>query len=78
MIMKSTKSITEDGYERWCLPNGKWHREDGPAIIYSNGEQRWYINGTNITPEVINWMKKQNVTWPWDDDIQLQFLLTFG
>jgi len=24
--------------------NGKWHREDGPAVIYADGTQAWYLN----------------------------------
>ena len=35
--------------ERWCI-NGKYHRTDGPAIIYYNKDgsissERWYVNG---------------------------------
>lgn len=36
--------FTISGNKFWYL-NGKRHREDGPAIIYSNGEKRWYLNG---------------------------------
>jgi hypothetical protein len=25
--------------------NGKFHREDGPAIEYENGEKHWLVNG---------------------------------
>jgi len=25
--------------------NGKYHREDGPAIEYRNGYNAWYLNG---------------------------------
>jgi hypothetical protein len=32
------------GTKRWRL-NGKRHREDGPAIEYSDGSKRWYLNG---------------------------------
>ena len=28
----------------WYL-NGELHREDGPAIEYSDGEKSWYLNG---------------------------------
>ena len=42
--MKSTKSI-ENGIEIWRLPNGTYHREDGPAVIHPSGRQEWYING---------------------------------
>ena len=27
------------------LENGKWHREDGPASIWSNGYQSWHFEG---------------------------------
>lgn len=29
----------------WKLPNGYFHREDGPAIEYENGTKHWYLNG---------------------------------
>ncbi len=25
--------------------NGKFHREDGPAVEYPSGEKRWYLHG---------------------------------
>jgi hypothetical protein len=43
--MKSKLSIDTRGSKRWKLPNGNLHREDGPAIEYSNGDKSWYING---------------------------------
>ncbi len=24
---------------------GQWHREDGPAVEYADGQKHWYING---------------------------------
>jgi hypothetical protein len=41
--MKNGYYKYEDG-EYWYL-NGKWHREDGPAVIYSDGHQEWWVNG---------------------------------
>jgi len=32
------------GTRRWHR-NGKYHREDGPAIEYANGDREWWING---------------------------------
>lgn len=29
----------------WKNQNGKYHREDGPAVEYANGLKAWYING---------------------------------
>ena len=36
--------VFNDGYKNWYL-NGKLHREDGPAIEYTNGDKHWYLNG---------------------------------
>jgi hypothetical protein len=49
--MKSELTINEDGTKEWKLPNGKFHRKDGPAIEYSNGNKYWYINGTKYTEQ---------------------------
>ncbi len=35
------ESISGDFY--W-FKNGKWHREDGPAKIWSNGYKFWYLD----------------------------------
>ena len=32
------------GTKYWFL-NGKYHREDGPAIEYANGQKEWFLNG---------------------------------
>lgn len=36
--------IIGDGSKFWSL-NGKFHREDGPAAIYSYGKKEWWLNG---------------------------------
>ena len=38
------------GTEKWLLPNGKFHREDGPAIIFS-GREYWYLNGIKYSKQ---------------------------
>jgi len=43
--MKSKLTIDERGNKNWRLPNGNFHKEDGPAVEYSNGDKSWYING---------------------------------
>jgi len=30
---------------KWWHLDGKLHREDGPAIEYSNGTKTWYLHG---------------------------------
>ena len=42
--MESKLEIDKNGTKRWKLPNGDFHREDGPAIEYSNGAKSWYLN----------------------------------
>jgi hypothetical protein len=42
--MESKLTIDEYGTKKWNLPNGFLHREDRPAIEYSNGDKSWYLN----------------------------------
>ena len=37
--------IDDDGNKRWKNERGQYHREDGPAIEYKNGDKIWYKNG---------------------------------
>ena len=30
---------------KWWYLNGKYHREDGPAIEFANGTKEWYLDG---------------------------------
>jgi len=41
---RSKLKIDKEGNKRWYL-NGKLHREDGPAIEYSDGTKFWWSNG---------------------------------
>ena len=68
--------IWADGTQHWRI-NNQLHRVDGPAVIYSDGEYEWWANGRNVTQEVDAWMQQQNVKWPWDEETQAQFVLTF-
>jgi len=36
--------VHENGDKIWYL-NGKYHREDAPAIEYENGDKFWYLDG---------------------------------
>ena len=42
--MKPTCKIRPDGTKEWRL-NGNLHREDGPAIKWTNGDKAWFLNG---------------------------------
>tara|TARA_R100000081_G_scaffold85407_1_gene54396 strand:- start:207 stop:713 length:507 start_codon:yes stop_codon:yes gene_type:complete len=41
---KPVMKTDEYGTKYWYL-NGKYHREDGPAIEYSDGSKYWWLNG---------------------------------
>ena len=65
------------GTQAWYV-NGKRHRLDGPAFIYADGRQEWYVNGKDITKEVEQWIKDQDIeNWPFNEEIKMQFILTF-
>ena len=42
--------MTKDSYgtKVWWL-YGRHHREDGPAIEYTDGRKEWFLNGTRST-----------------------------
>ena len=44
MNMKEyTVNVSDNGDKYWYI-NGKLHREDGPAVEFSDGDKIWYIN----------------------------------
>ena len=49
LMYKSTPRmvIKKDGTKIWKLPGGTTHREDGPAVIYTDGAEEWYQKGYN-------------------------------
>ena len=52
-MKKNQKSICEINHNRvkmWHL-NGKIHREDGPAVEWSDGIKYWWLNDKNYTEE---------------------------
>lgn len=42
--MKSRPYYTVDGSEYWKTKDGHFHREDGPAVTYSDGAQYYFVN----------------------------------
>jgi len=44
----ATVEIWSDVSHTWLL-NEKPHRTDGPASIWANGSQFWYLNGREMT-----------------------------
>ena len=69
--------IWADGTQEWWV-RGQLHRLDGPARIWTDGTQEWRVRHQNITQQVKLWMQTHGVTWPWDEETQMQFQLTWG
>lgn len=72
--------INRYGDEQWEY-HGKMHRIDGPAVIWRRFPQieyRYFVNGIDITNEVIAWMKEHNISYPFDEDTILLFKLRFA
>ena len=49
-MIEYTVRVYPNGDKEWFL-NGKWHREDGPAIEYAGGYKSWYLNEEKVTEE---------------------------
>ena len=45
VMIKPTRTVDFDGTTSYRLPNGDYHRENGPALIYPRGDKFWYYNG---------------------------------
>ena len=44
-MAESICRINECGDKYWELSNKKFHREDGPAIVWNTGLCSWWLNG---------------------------------
>jgi hypothetical protein len=43
-MIEYTVQVLNNGTRKWLL-DGKFHREDGPAVEYADGDRYWYLNG---------------------------------
>lgn len=73
--------VCADGEQHW-FSHGVRHRSDGPAVVFPqpnslNRENLWYVQGVDVTLEINTWMDAKGVAWPWDDEVQMEFALTF-
>ena len=67
----------KNGHRAW-YQNGLPHRLDGPAAIYSDGGHDWFIYGEEVTVEVNQWLKEQNIKLPMSESEQSFFILKFA
>lgn len=55
----------------WFNEAGCYHREDGPAIIASNGDKYFFLEGLSLSKE--EWFakltleQKENIIWLWNE-----------
>jgi hypothetical protein len=63
-MKKPEFSVDVFGTKQWIL-NEKWHREDGPAIEYPNGNKYWFLNNEEVHPETIVdlWLSRGVFCW---------------
>lgn len=61
-------------------PPAVYHRLDGPAMIWANGDEFWFVNGENITGQVIELIMANNYgPWKtWGDTEWVNFRLRFA
>ena len=52
--MKEYKVKVTNPETEWFNLNGEHHREDGPAVEYTNGDKYWFINGKLLTETEFN------------------------
>lgn len=43
--MNIIKKVSKHGSIYYENESGQYHREDGPAIEWTNGDKSWYLNG---------------------------------
>jgi hypothetical protein len=58
--MKNGMHINEWGTKSWYL-NGRYHRLDGPAVEYEDGDKEWLANG-KYYDSFDNWLEAINVS----------------
>jgi hypothetical protein len=66
--------IDPDGTQAWWQ-HGRRHRAAGPALTYPNGDRYWMVQGNDITEAVEDWMRDNDVTWPFTESQQMEFAL---
>ena len=55
-------SVDNFGNETWKNKDGLYHRTDGPAIKFADGEKSWWLNGTKMTEQ-----EHRNMVYKWKD-----------
>ena len=63
--MNITKKVDEYGNICYYNEQGQYHREDGPAVEWSDGDKSWYINGERHREDgpAIEWSDGDKEWW---------------
>ena len=51
-MIEYTVKVYDSGTRFWYV-NDLLHREDGPAIEWSNGDRSWYLHGNKVTEQEV-------------------------
>jgi len=53
MIVEQSDSIVfhSEQDQVWRNKKGNFHRKGGPAVVRSDGTQKWYLDGKPVTQE---------------------------
>jgi hypothetical protein len=71
--MQTTMMEYSTGEKIWRLPNRNIHRDDGPAVIYANGDVEWRLRGESMSFDY--WLAK---TTGLTDEEKVMFKLKYG
>jgi hypothetical protein len=64
--------IDRDCDINWYNNAGRYHKEDGPAVIYASGNVRWYLNGRRYS--FADWLIKLKTS----DETKMMLRLQYG
>jgi hypothetical protein len=64
--------LLDNDIKAWYDDAGDYHREDGPACIFSNGTVRWYIHA-NRYHQYDDWITALNISDEFNMLLKLQY-----
>ena len=62
--LQTRRIKSPDGIIRYIKDN-KLHNSEGPAVIYPDGKEEYYINGLKYSKDQFKKIKKDSVGLPW-------------
>jgi hypothetical protein len=84
MDNEPTLTIDKRGTKRWKL-NGEYHRVDGPATEYADGETVWYLNGKRHRVDgpaieyidgIKHWLLDGNYYYTFDEWLEANYFIS--